>query len=148
MTANRAKTGSRFTNVAAQQMQIDHFLNAGDCRLVLCEPHSPARNNGSGFPIGSSGSLDFLSGESTLDNYFVPRNPTDCFFPFLETGCVVLDERGIENFPRAGFFLRKDRLLHSLEQGHVSVESDLQKLRSQWGRHPEKSPSLLRVRKA
>ena len=129
VSANGACSGTRATDVSAQQKKVHHLLNVGDSVAVLGEPHRPATNHRARAEIDLRRFFNLLAVESTLLEENLPRSFRDEAAIFLESVRVALQKIMIED--RAvglGFFQNEFR--HRADGGHVASDLNLVVMRA------------------
>ena len=132
MPTDGAGASAWFSDVAAQQEEVDNFLHVGDRVFMLGHAHGPGTDNTPGLFSDIRSLLNvFAWNPAAFLNFFPGYVPCDGG-EVVESFGVFLYERQVENGARI-LFLPHEQFLHdALEQGDVAVDFDWEKQRGDW----------------
>ncbi|MCY1422905.1 hypothetical protein D9M71_386040 [compost metagenome] len=97
VTAHRTETGAGAADVAAQQLQVDDFLDGRHRMAVLGDAHGPADDHLPGVAVDARGGLDFLQGQARLLLNLRPGRSVHCGEVGVDALGMLGDERVVEH---------------------------------------------------
>ncbi|GAA3068675.1 hypothetical protein GCM10020000_61400 [Streptomyces olivoverticillatus] len=121
MAAYGADVGAGAADVAAQEQEVDDFLDGGDGVFVLGEAHGPADDGAPGGEDHAQRGFDLFAAQSGGAQGLVPVGGAG---GALEVGVavgVLGDEGGVD-----GAFGFEDEAVEEAEEGLVAAEADLE----------------------
>src|SRR6185369_1026274 len=92
VAADRTKTGARFSQLPAQQHQIDDLLDVGDRVLVLSQTHGPTKNHAFRFDEDAPGILNLHLRDARLFEDVAEMLLTQRLFESLKSGRVTINK--------------------------------------------------------
>ena len=95
MPPYRTRTCAAFSDIAAEQKKIHHFLDGGDGVLVLRQSHRPTTNDALGAHRDFSGGANLFAREAADFENLIPRRRAHVRGEFFEPGRVLINELSI-----------------------------------------------------
>src|SRR2546422_4020695 len=127
VAAHWTESRSGFSNLPAQQHQVDDLLNVTHCILVLRKDHGTAENCAPRIDENSRGGFDFRLGHTTLFEKITPVNSAQSRGKLFKAGRVSLKELMIQDVTGTFLFFGEDLFHDALQQRHVAIDAHLKK---------------------
>ena len=121
-----AQACPRHTDVAAQQHQVDDFLNGRHRVAVLGDSHGPAHDHALAAAVHASRQFDVFEGQAGLRNDVIPGRGIDHLQVSIHAVTVLRDESMVENgFTATGLRFAlplQQELGHAAHHRHIAAQ--------------------------
>ena len=122
MSAHRARSRSRPSDVSTEQEEIHHLLDSRDRILVLGQSHRPARDDAFASHCDLGCFADLGTGQGAPGEDIVPGSLAQMPDERFEAGGMFIDERAIENRFRDAFLLGQHLFHDAAHRRHVAIQ--------------------------